>query len=684
MGTYINCQLCGLRAVVTLPPITLNQVETNTYDIASGLLLSTTDRKGNTFTFTYNANGELLTKSLSDGTNAETTVYGLTGVPVSKQNSTSTITYTYNNKGRLVSEPDSVTGATKAYTYDAAGNRVTLTVTRDGTTEMSQSYAYDKLNRLTSVSENGQVIATYTYDNKGNKIQSISNGDTTNYIYNLANMLTSQVTGTKLSETYTYYLNGNQKTKVSNGDTTTYTYDGMNRLVSENDTQYTFDEFGNRATMSDGATTTTYTYDLNNRLTGISKVSGDVTTTEQYAYDNNGNQTSKTVSGTSVASYQYNCYNQLIQASVDGTTASYTYAPDGLRSKKTVGNTVTLFVYDNANIIEELCGNDTNKYYRGIGIIKNGDGLYYLYNGQGDVAMLTNADGAVVASYTFDAYGNAQQDNTVYNPFGYRGEYVDSETGFIYLRARYYDPTTGRFINEDPIRDGLNWYAYCNNNPVMFVDPSGEKPTVEEAALMVQDLYSDFDDDIYVTLLGGWSREKTIRKLGMYMGVYLRVNDDGNVEYSLVSKGSLTEFFGDDWLQTYSDWINNIRGPFGASYDIRAGIKEAQKFVKKHSGNEITFVGHSKGGAEASANALATNKNAILFNPMSINTLAYGLRPSNYTANMTAYIVKGEALNNIFGKFFKPSGNLVYLPSQYDSSVDNHSMSAIIKYLLKR
>ena len=59
------------------------------------------------------------------------------------------------------------------------------------------------------------------------------------------------------------------------------------------------------------------------------------------------------------------------------------------------------------------------------------------------------------------------------NPFRYSGEYYDEETGFIYLRARYYDPTIGRFISEDPIRDGLNWYAYCNNNPVMYVDPSG-------------------------------------------------------------------------------------------------------------------------------------------------------------------------------------------------------------------
>ena len=69
---------------------------------------------------------------------------------------------------------------------------------------MSQSYTYDKLNRLTSVSENGQVIAAYTYDNKGNRIQTVSNGETTNYTYNLANMLTSQVTGEKLSEAYTY------------------------------------------------------------------------------------------------------------------------------------------------------------------------------------------------------------------------------------------------------------------------------------------------------------------------------------------------------------------------------------------------------------------------------------------------------------------------------------------------
>ena len=62
---------------------------------------------------------------------------------------------------------------------------------------------------------------------------------------------------------------------------------------------------------------------------------------------------------------------------------------------------------------------------------------------------------------------------SVHNPFRYTGEYTDSETGLVYLRNRMYDPETGRFISEDPIRDGLNWYAYCEGNPVNRWDPWG-------------------------------------------------------------------------------------------------------------------------------------------------------------------------------------------------------------------
>ena len=458
----------------------LNNTESNTYDTANGLLLSSTDRNGSTFNFTYDGLGKLKTKELSDGTNAQTTTYGLTGQPLSMQNDTTTISYLYNDKGQLVSETDSALGTVKAFTYDSNGNRTSFTLTRNDEIEMNQTYVYDKLNRLTSVSENGTVIATYSYDNKNNRTQTvITDGETTNYSYNIANMLTSQTAGDKLSETYLYYLNGNQKSKVSNGQTTNYAYNSMNRLVSENDTQYTFDDFGNRITMSDGEATTTYSYDLNNRLTQSIKEDGDVTTTTNFFYDYNGNQITKAVmvnqpyaegmsgdytisnnSNNYVALYEYNCYNQLIGVDTNGVVSNYAYSPDGLRHSKTVGGNTTTFVYDNANVIEEITTDDTNEYYRGLEIIKNDDGLYYLYNGQGDVSALPDSNGTIVADYIFDAYGNQTTDNTIYNPFGYRGEYTDTESGLVYLRARMYDPQTGRFINEDPAHDGLNWYEY--------------------------------------------------------------------------------------------------------------------------------------------------------------------------------------------------------------------------------
>ncbi len=88
----------------------------------------------------------------------------------------------------------------------------------------------------------------------------------------------------------------------------------------------------------------------------------------------------------------------------------------------------------------------------------------------------------------------------------YCGEYFDSETGLIYLRARYYDPAIGRFISEDPVKDGLNWYVYCSNNPVMFVDPlglaPGDKFKSQDAA--VQDwAYNYAADSNYVSFESG-------------------------------------------------------------------------------------------------------------------------------------------------------------------------------------
>ena len=102
------------------------------------------------------------------------------------------------------------------------------------------------------------------------------------------------------------------------------------------------------------------------------------------------------------------------------------------------------------------------------------DKIFYHFNAYGDVVVLTNASGSKTKSYSYNAFGVEYNEATLDdNPFRYCGEYYDKETKTIYLRARYYDSAQGRFTQEDPIRDGYNWYSYCGGNPIMFVDPSG-------------------------------------------------------------------------------------------------------------------------------------------------------------------------------------------------------------------
>ena len=262
---------------------------------------------------------------------------------------------------------------------------------------------------------------------------------------------------------------------------------------------YTYDRFSNRAGMtvsgSDGYTTT-YAYDANNRL--VSEVKDDVTTT--YTYDNNGNTIGK-ATGARLDVYSYNLYNQLTGNIIGGVNASYTYNAKGIRTSKTVGTDVTSFILDGGNVIAEVKGTEVVDYIRGINLICT-DTEYYIYNAHGDVVSLTSTAGMVTKTYDYDAFGNeANPSEADTNPFRYCGEYYDTETGTYYLRARYYDPTIGRFTAEDThwntsnmiygdnpqkigkhiyapniyaISQDSNRYVYCINNPVVLVDSTGK------------------------------------------------------------------------------------------------------------------------------------------------------------------------------------------------------------------
>ena len=110
---------------------------------------------------------------------------------------------------------------------------------------------------------------------------------------------------------------------------------------------------------------------------------------------------------------------------------------------------------------------------------------YYLYNGHGDVVQITDTAGNVVNKYDYDVWGNfLTKEETIDNPFTYFGQTYDETTGLYYLRARYYDPSTGRFTQQDPAEDGYNWYVYGNQNPVVFVDPVGQDAIVVTTGTM--------------------------------------------------------------------------------------------------------------------------------------------------------------------------------------------------------
>jgi RHS repeat-associated protein len=217
-----------------------------------------------------------------------------------------------------------------------------------------------------------------------------------------------------------------------------------------------------------------YVYDANNRMTR--EITDGIVT--DYTHDNNGNQ--RGASGGNNFTNTHNARNQLTSTVRSGVTSSYTYLSNGYRYSKIVGSTTTRHMWDGANIVHDLNGSGvvTDSYLHGIELVRSRLNGYYLYNGRGDVVQLANESmGFVFKTYRYDGFGNEVDPvSTDNNPFRYAGSagyYWDKETQNHYIRARYYNPRTGRFISEDPIRDGLNWYTYASNDPVNRIDPSG-------------------------------------------------------------------------------------------------------------------------------------------------------------------------------------------------------------------
>ena len=199
-----------------------------------------------------------------------------------------------------------------------------------------------------------------------------------------------------------------------------------------------------------------------------------------YKYDNQGN-TLEQKSNNGTITYQYDIYNRTRQVVTEnGDIIKNKYDPLGFRYQKEVNGDTNRYIFDGWNVIAETNkeGELKSREVRGYSLVKKEKEettYYYHQNEHGDVTHLTNVDEEIENSYSYDVFGNIrEQQENVKNIFKYTGEQFDKETQQYYLRARFYNPVIGRFIQEDIYRDdGLNLYVYVINNPLLWIDPSG-------------------------------------------------------------------------------------------------------------------------------------------------------------------------------------------------------------------
>ena len=386
--------------------------------------------------------------------------------------------YEYDAMDRMTRK--SASGRTLlALAYDRNGNKISQADVTGKVTE----YAYSPLDLLERVWDDGKELAAYTYNPDGTP-KAVTHGPIRQeYAYDLDKNLTGLTvhSGDALlaRNSYTYDGNGNRTLKRQLGGETLYHYDPLNQLNKVEYPSYTeelfYDRAGNHTRRLVAGEEELYRYDPRNRLMAYTK--NGVTT--MFQYDNAGN-----LLVDDKVQYSYDAFNRTVKAEAfDGNVQVNRYDAEGLRYEMEENGRLVRFIFhkgeavaeqeENSNVIRLIRGSEL--------IARSSDGesarTYYHYasDEMGSTTHIVDENGNVQNRYEYDAWGKIEvKEEAVPNRFTYYGQQIDPITQQYYLRARFYNPVIGRFTQEDTYRgDGLNLYAYCTNNPVYYVDPSG-------------------------------------------------------------------------------------------------------------------------------------------------------------------------------------------------------------------
>ena len=429
--------------------------------------------------------------------------------------------YEYTPEGLLrsaISQSETGGGMRYSYAYDAmnrlirkaASGRTLLTFAYDGNgncirqsdvTGKVTEYRFDDLDRMREVWDDGGELAAYAYGVNGRVSRESHGALEKEYFYDVDQNLTGlriHAGGSLLVDHhYAYDGNGNRVLKKQLEGEIKYHFDPLNQLHQVEYPSYReelfYDKAGNRTRRvlspskdsNRSPVEELYRYDAGNHLIELVK-QGSVTS---FAYDAAGNLLQD-----DRAAYTYDDFNRTVKAETfDGNIQINHYDAEGLRHEMEENGRLVQFIFNTEKeVVAETEGNVTNRLIRGSGLIARTTDAesartYYHYaaDEMGSITHLTDETGKVLNRYGYDAWGvSVVCEEQVENRFRYTGEQFDAITRQYYLRARFYNPVVARFTQEDTYRgDGLNLYAYCANNPVGYVDPSGHQPQcVKDAA----------------------------------------------------------------------------------------------------------------------------------------------------------------------------------------------------------
>jgi RHS repeat-associated protein len=384
--------------------------------------------------------------------------------------------------------------STIQYTYDIADRLTDAVDSTPGAGSVSRTY--DDMDQvLTETTPQGAITYTYEAGSERRATMTVAGQPTLGYCYDEAGRLERIVDGTSCTSSTPHVdishdsAGRRLETILPTGAAMGYGYDAASRVSSILFTKpdqtmlggltYGYDAAGNRVllggeygrTVLPAATPADATYDVADRILTWAGT--------PHAYDDNGNLTDDGPN-----TYVWNKRNQLV-AITGGVTASFGYDALGRRQARTVAGTATTFQWDGFNRAKTITGGTTSRMITGLaldehfGRIESGTTMPFLTDALGSTIVLLNG-ATVAAEYAYEPYGaKTKVGGTSATDLLFTGR-EDDGTGQYYYRARYYAPTWGRFLSQDPLGFGggldLNLYAYVLNNPVTLTDPLGLEP----------------------------------------------------------------------------------------------------------------------------------------------------------------------------------------------------------------